>query len=78
MGDAFGLFVLIQPSGGKLWRFKYRFEGREKKLAIGTYPVIGLAEARQPESLAHQHRCPQRVPDFAFEGAVGSYTHYRY
>jgi integrase len=47
MGDAFGLFVLIQPSGGKLWRFKYRFEGREKKLAIGTYPVIGLAEARR-------------------------------
>jgi len=36
MGDAFGLFVLIQPSGGTLWRFKYRFDGREKKLAIGT------------------------------------------
>jgi hypothetical protein len=49
MGDAFGLFVLIQPSGGKLWRFKYRFEGREKKLAIGTYPVIGLTEAPQAD-----------------------------
>lgn len=47
MGDAFGVFVLIQPSGGKLWRFKYRFDGREKKHAIGTYSVIGLAEARR-------------------------------
>lgn len=47
MGDAFGLFLLVQPSGGKLWRFKYRVEGREKKLAIGTYPTIGLADARR-------------------------------
>lgn len=54
MGDAFGLFVLIQPSGGKLWRFKYRFEGREKKLAIGTFPVIGLAEARRRRDQARE------------------------
>lgn len=54
MGDAFGLFVLIQPSGGKLWRFKYRFDGREKKVAIGTYPVIGLAEARRRRDQARE------------------------
>ena len=54
MGDAFGLFVLIQPSGGKLWRFKYRFDGREKKLAIGTYPVISLAEARRRRDQARE------------------------
>ena len=54
MGDAFGLFMLIQPSGGKLWRFKYRFDGREKKLAIGTYPVIGLAEARRRRDQARE------------------------
>ena len=54
MGDAFGLFVLIQPSGGKLWRFKYRFDGREKKLAIGAYPVIGLAEARRRRDQARE------------------------
>ena len=35
MGDAGGLFLLVQPSGGKLWRLKYRLDGREKKLAIG-------------------------------------------
>jgi integrase len=54
MGDAFGLFMLIQPSGGKLWRFKYRFDGREKKLAIGTYPVISLAEARRRRDQARE------------------------
>lgn len=47
LGDTLGLFLLVQPSGGKLWRLKYRFEGRERKLAIGTYPQLGLAEARK-------------------------------
>ncbi len=46
MGDALGLFLLVQPSGGKLWRLKYRIDGREKKLALGTYPEVGLSEAR--------------------------------
>lgn len=47
MGDTLGLFLLIQPSGGKLWRFKYRIHGKEGKLAIGTYPAVGLADARR-------------------------------
>lgn len=47
MGDALGLFLLIQPSGGKLWRFKYRFDGREKKLGLGNYPSTSLADARR-------------------------------
>jgi integrase len=46
MGDAGGLFLLVQPSGGKLWRLKYRVEGKEKKFAIGTYPDVSLADAR--------------------------------
>ena len=45
--DGGGLFLLITPSGGKLWRFKYRFDGKEKLLAIGPYPEISLADARQ-------------------------------
>jgi integrase len=44
--DGKGLFLLMTPSGGKLWRFKYRFEGKEKLLSLGTYPEISLAEAR--------------------------------
>ena len=46
MGDSHGLFVLVQPSGGRLWRLKYRFLGQEKKVALGVYPEVGLAEAR--------------------------------
>ena len=45
--DGGGLFLLITPTGGKLWRFKYRFDGKEKLLAFGTYPEISLVDARQ-------------------------------
>ncbi|MCL2000829.1 MAG: integrase arm-type DNA-binding domain-containing protein [Planctomycetes bacterium] len=42
-----GLFLLVTPSGGKWWRFKYRLEGKEKLLSLGVYPAVGLKEARQ-------------------------------
>ena len=42
VGDTLGLFLLVQPSGGKLWRVKCRIAGKEKKLAIGIYPQVGL------------------------------------
>ena len=45
--DGGGLFLLVTPTGGKLWRFKYRFGGSEKLLSMGTYPGTSLAEARQ-------------------------------
>lgn len=45
--DSGGLYVEISPAGGKLWRLKYRFGGKEKRLALGTYPDISLAEARE-------------------------------
>lgn len=45
--DSEGLYLLVTPSGGKLWRFKYRFEGKEKLLAFGSYPEISLHDARQ-------------------------------
>lgn len=45
--DGGGLFLLITPSGGKLWYLKYRFAGREGKLSFGAYPAVSLAEARQ-------------------------------
>src|SRR3546814_11703663 len=47
MGDSLGLFLLVQPSGGKLWRFKYRINGREKKFALGVYPDVSLSDARR-------------------------------
>ena len=45
--DGGGLFLLVTPTGGKLWRFKYRFGGKERLLSFGSYPEISLAEARQ-------------------------------
>ncbi len=47
LADERGLFLLLQPSGGKLWRLKYRFDGKEKKLSLGRYPDVGLREARR-------------------------------
>jgi integrase len=46
LADGGGLYLEITPSGGKLWRLKYRYLGKEKKLCIGDYPTISLAEAR--------------------------------
>ncbi|MFY7835206.1 MAG: tyrosine-type recombinase/integrase [Novosphingobium sp.] len=54
--DEKGLFLLVQPSGGKLWRFKFRVDGRdedgqpkriEKKVGFGTYPEVNLKDARR-------------------------------
>ena len=44
--DTGGMFVLVAPTGGKLWRLKYRFAGKEKLLSLGAYPEVSLADAR--------------------------------
>ena len=44
--DTDGLFMIVTPRGGKWWRFKYRFGGKEKLMSLGTYPEISLLEAR--------------------------------
>lgn len=46
LSDASGLYLLVKKSGGKYWCLKYRFAGKEKKLSIGVYPDISLAQAR--------------------------------
>jgi integrase len=45
--DGGGLFLWVQPNGGKWWRYEYRFLGKRKLLALGTYPEVSLAEARE-------------------------------
>ncbi|MCI5060693.1 MAG: tyrosine-type recombinase/integrase [Alphaproteobacteria bacterium] len=52
--DGGGLYLLTKPNGSKLWRFKYRFLGKEKLLAIGPYPTISLAEARETREKARK------------------------
>ncbi len=46
LSDGGGLYALIRPNRTKLWRMKYRFDGREKMLSSGTYPSISLADGR--------------------------------
>ncbi|HWU27129.1 MAG TPA: integrase arm-type DNA-binding domain-containing protein, partial [Rhizomicrobium sp.] len=46
LADGGGLYLLITPTGSKLWRWKFRFAGKEKKLSFGAYPKVGVAEAR--------------------------------
>jgi hypothetical protein len=47
MGDSLGLFLLVAPSGGKLWKLKFRVDGKEKKLSLGSYPDVSLKDARK-------------------------------
>lgn len=44
--DTDGLFMQVTPTGGKWWRFKYRFEDKEKLISLGTYPEVSLKQAR--------------------------------
>lgn len=46
VADGRGLFLVITPTGSKYWRFRYRFADREKSLALGIYPDVSLADAR--------------------------------
>ena len=45
--DGGGLILLVTPTGSKLWKFKYRFNNKEKEYALGGYPIITLAKARE-------------------------------
>lgn len=54
LSDAKGLYLLIQPQGGKYWRLKYRYGGKEKKLALGVYPDVSLKDARDRRDAARK------------------------
>jgi putative integrase len=45
--DSNGLYIVINPNGSKLWRYRFRIDGKESVFAIGAYPEISLAEARE-------------------------------
>jgi integrase len=52
--DERGLFLLVDPRGHRYWRFKYRIDGREKLLALGVYPDVALADARDRRDTARK------------------------
>ena len=52
--DGGGLYLEVTPNGGKYWRYKYRYADKEKRLALGVYPDVSLAEARERHVLARK------------------------
>lgn len=52
LADGGGMYLHIMPTGGKKWRLKYRFLGKEKLLTLGSYPRMGLKEAREKRDIA--------------------------
>ena len=54
ISDGEGLFLLVMPTGSKYWRLKYFFAGKEKLLALGVYPDIDLAGARERRAQARK------------------------
>ena len=54
LSDGGGLHLLVQPSGRKLWRFRYHFAGKENMLAFGSFPAVSLASARARRDQARE------------------------
>ena len=52
--DSPGLILLVNPDGRRYWRFNYRFDGKQKTMALGVYPDIGLADAREKRDAARK------------------------
>lgn len=62
--DEGGLFLIVKPSGGKLWRLKYRHLGKELALSLGRYPAVGLKEARAGRDQARKLIASGKNPSF--------------
>jgi integrase len=54
LSDGRGMYLRLTPAGGKLWRLKYRFGGKEKTLAFGAHPDVSLAAAREKRDAARK------------------------
>lgn len=54
ISDGHGLYLLVKTAGGKYWRYGYRVHGKQKDLALGVYPEVTLAEAREEHAKAHK------------------------
>ncbi|MFM2007651.1 MAG: hypothetical protein RLZZ09_3306 [Pseudomonadota bacterium] len=79
LADGAGLFILVHPNGGKYWRLKYRIGGKEKQLALGVYPEVGLKQARVMRDAAraeiHQGIDPSAERKKAKRKAVSDIQH---
>jgi integrase len=64
ISDFEGLFLLVQPSGSRLWRMAYRFGGKQKVLALGVYPEMSLRDARRAKEAAREDLADGRDPAY--------------
>ncbi|SDE11976.1 Phage integrase family protein [Bradyrhizobium brasilense] len=65
LSDGGGLHLYVTPAGGKSWRYRYEFGGKEKLLTIGPYPAIGIVEARAARDEAKATKRAGRDPSVA-------------
>ena len=65
LSDGGGLHLLVRPDGARYWRLAYRFADKQKTLALGVYPTISLAQARQAREEAKKHLAAGRDPSEA-------------
>ena len=62
MFDGRGLYLEISPRGGRWWRLKYRFDGKDKRISLGTYPDVSLKDARERREEARRQIANQLDP----------------
>jgi integrase len=65
LADSHGLFLFVTPGGVKSWRWKYRFDGKEKQLVLGRYPAMGIGQARRLREQFGDIRRAGQDPAFA-------------
>lgn len=70
LADANRLFLLVAPGGGKLWRWNYTYDGKNKTMALGAYPNVSLADARAKRDEAYTILCEGRDPAIVKKLAV--------
>jgi hypothetical protein len=59
--DERGLYMEVSPNGGKWWRLKYRYDGKEKRLSLGVYPDVCLKDARDRRETMHANYWPKKL-----------------
>jgi integrase len=72
--DGGGLFLIVAPAGGKWWRFKYRFARKEKLISLGTYPDVGLKEARDRRDTARKQLASGIDPSIARKATKAAFS----
>lgn len=74
LADGGSLYLEVMPTGAKYWRWKYRYAGKEKRLALGVYPAVSLKDARQAHQEARSTLADGIDPNLARKAAKAAST----